>query len=149
MFPFLFSCLEYSSIDDVIKAVKSKEVDGMLLDRFTASYFQSRGKLKSFITLKKLERQRQVGVLFSKDREGLAECLINFHRSDILTSAKTFTDTYKVTFFRLKSNVCKWTFFFTLAYTDKQPCTLTFIEWLTCNETRSNDTKICDLREPW
>ena len=149
MFTFLFLYLEYSSIDDVIKAVKSKEVDGMLLDRFTASYYQSRGKLKSLITLKKLERQRQVGVLFSKDREVLAQCLINFHRSDILRSAQTFTDTYKVTFFRLKSNVCKWTlFFFTLAYTD-EPSTLAFIEWLTCNETKSNDTKICDLREPW
>ena len=77
----------------------------MLLDRFTASYYQSRGKLKSLITLKKLEHQREVGVLFSKDREDLAQCLINFHRSDILRSAQTFTDTYKVTFFRFKQGL--------------------------------------------
>ena len=75
----------------------------MLLDRFTASYYQSRGKLKSLVTLKKLELQRDVGVLFSKDREGLARCLINFRRSDILRSAQTLTDTYKVTFFRFKT----------------------------------------------
>ena len=132
--------------------MKSKEVDGMLLDRFTASYYQSRGKLKSLITLKKLELQRDVGVLISKDREYLAECLINFHRSDILRSAQTFTDTYKVTFFRSKTRfailsehllVCH----FTLIYTDL-PGTLAFIEWLTCNERKSNGTKICDLREP-
>ena len=85
----------FSQINNVIQAVKAKEVGGMLLDRFTASYYQSRGKLKSLITLKKLELQRDVGVLFSKDREGLAECL-NFYRSKILKSAQTFIDTYKV-----------------------------------------------------
>ena len=85
----------FSQINNVIQAVKAKEVDGMLLDRFTASYYQSRGKLKSLITLKKLELQRDVGVLFSKDREGLAQCL-NFYRSNILKSAQTFIDTYKV-----------------------------------------------------
>ena len=85
----------FSQINNVIQAVKAKEVDGMLMDRFTASYYQSRGKLKSLITLKKLELQRDVGVLFSKDREGLAECL-NFYRSNILKSAQTFIDTYKV-----------------------------------------------------
>ena len=69
----------------------------MLLDRFTASYYQSRGKLKSLVAVKKLELQRDVGVLFSKDREDLAECLTNYHRSEILKSAQTFTDTYKVT----------------------------------------------------
>ena len=76
--------------------MKSKEVDGLLLDRFTASYYQSRGKLTSLITVKRLELQRDTGVLFSKDREDLAKCLLNFHRSDILKSAQTFTDSYKV-----------------------------------------------------
>jgi len=87
---------EYSRIDDVIQAVKSKEVDGMLLDCFTASYYQSRGKLKSLITVKKLELQRDTGVLFSQDAEELAECL-NFHRSNILKSVQTFTATYQLT----------------------------------------------------
>ena len=77
--------------------MKSKEVDGMLLDRFTASYYQSRGKLKSLITVKKLELQRDVGVLFSQDREDLAKCL-NLYRSNVLKSAQTFTATYKVMF---------------------------------------------------
>ena len=90
--------LAYPSIDDVIQAVKSKEVDGMLLDRFTASYYQSRGKLKSLLTVKKLELQRDVGVLVSQDRRFLAQCLMNYHQSNILKSAQTFTDTYKVMF---------------------------------------------------
>ena len=84
-------------MNNVIQAVKSKEVDGMLLDRFTASYYQTRGKLKSLLTVKKLELQRATGVLFSKDREFLARCL-NFYRSNILRSAQTFIDTYKVRF---------------------------------------------------
>ena len=87
----------YPQIKDVIQAVKLREVDGMLLDRFTAPYYQSRGKLKSLITVKKLELQRDVGVLFSQDRVLLAQCL-NFYRSNILKSAQTFTDTYKVRF---------------------------------------------------
>ena len=95
----------YPRIDDLIQAVESKEVGGMLLDRFTASYYQSRGKLKSLITLKKLELQRDVGVLFSKDREGLAKCL-NFYRSNILKSAQTLTDTYKVRLIIFENKVC-------------------------------------------
>ena len=73
----------------------------MLLDCFTASYYQSRGKLKSLITVKKLELQRDTGVLFSEDVEELAECL-NFHRSNILKSVQTFTATYKVFFITVK-----------------------------------------------
>ena len=95
--------LAYPSIDDVIQAVKSKEVDGMLLDRYTASYYQSRGKLKSLLTIKKLELQRDVGVLFSQDRLFLAQCLMNYHQSNILKSAQAFTDTYKVMFINNKT----------------------------------------------
>ena len=119
----------------------------MLLDRFTASYYQSRGKLKSLITVKKLELQRDIGVLFSKDREYLVQCLINYHRSDILRSAQTFTDSYKVTFFRFKTKLAALVCHFTLAYTD-WPGTLVFIEWLACNERESNGTQIRDLVEP-
>ena len=85
--------------------MKSKEVDGMLLDRFTASYYQSRDKLKSLITVKKFELQREVGVLFSQDREELAECLTNFHLSSILKSVQTFTDTYKVKLIKYKKGL--------------------------------------------
>ena len=98
---FFFLCLEYPRIDDVIQAVKSKEVDGMLLDRFTASYYQSRGKLQSLLTVKKVELQMDTGVLFSQDREELAECL-NLHRSNILKSVQTFAATYKVLFITIK-----------------------------------------------
>ena len=95
----------YPQINNVIQAVKSKEVDGMLLDRYTASYYQSKGKLKSLLTLKKLELQRDVGVLFSQGREGLAQCL-NFYRSNILKSAQTFTDTYKVRLVKSSNKAC-------------------------------------------
>ena len=83
--------------------MKSKEVDGMLLDRFTASYYQSRGKLKSLLTVKKLELQRDVGALFSQDREDLADCLITYHLPNILKAAQTFTDSYKVTLINYKT----------------------------------------------
>ena len=81
----------------------------MLLDRFTASYYQSRGKLKSLITLKKLELQRDTGVLFSQDREDLAKCL-NLYRANILKSVQTFTAIYKVIFinhFNYKALECE------------------------------------------
>ena len=94
---FLFLCLAYASIDDVIQAVKSKEVDGMLLDRFTASYYQSRGKLKSLLTVKKLELQRDAGVLFSQDRLSLAQCLKDYQQANVLKAVQTFTNSYKVT----------------------------------------------------
>ena len=88
----------YHRIDDITQAVKSKQVDGMFLDRFTASYYQTRNKLKSLLTVTKLELQRDVGVLLSKNREDLAECLLNLHSSNILRSAQTITSTYKVNF---------------------------------------------------
>ena len=90
-------CLEYPRIEDAIQAVKSKEVEGMLLDRFTASYYQSRGKLKSLITVKKLQLQRDVGILFSRGGRGLQSCL-RYYRSNIFKSAQAFNATYKVLF---------------------------------------------------
>ena len=69
----------------------------MLLDRYTASYYQARDKLKSLIIDKQFEFGRDVGVLFSQDRTDLAECL-NFHRSDIWRRVQTLTSTFKVSF---------------------------------------------------
>jgi len=82
----------------MIQAVKLKQVDGMLLDRYTASYYQSRNQLKSLYNVKTLEFQRDIGILFNRNRQGLAECLLNYHRASILGSAQTITATYKVTF---------------------------------------------------
>ena len=75
-----------------------KEVDGMLLDRFTASYYQSRGKLKSLITVKTFKLRRNVGILISKDRSYLETCLKYLHLPEILKSVQTVTATYKVMF---------------------------------------------------
>ena len=98
----------------MIQAVKLKQVDVMLLDRYTASYYQSRNQLKSLYTVKTLELQRDIGILFNKNRKDLAECLINYHRASILSSAQTITATYKVTFQVIKMNLgLRWpiTFF--------------------------------------
>ena len=86
----------YNNIDDAIQALKLKQVKGMLLDRYTASYYQRRDKLKSLLAVKKLELQRDVGVLFNKNREDLVHCLLNFHRSAILRSIQTLTSSLKV-----------------------------------------------------
>lgn len=87
----------YDSIDVAIEALKSKQVNGMLLDRYAASYYQRDGTLESFITVKKLDLQRDVGTLFHNSRESLAECLANKYRSDIWRSVQSVTDLYKLT----------------------------------------------------
>lgn len=56
--------------------MKSREVDGMLLDRYTASYCQKMDKLKSLVTFKKLDFQRDVGILIAKDGKDPAECML-------------------------------------------------------------------------
>ena len=97
--------LVFQRIDDMIQAVKSKEVDGMLLDRYTAAYYQSRNQLRSLYTVKTLELQRDVGILINRNRKELAECLLNYHRASIWSSVQTITATYKVTFQGEKANL--------------------------------------------
>ena len=82
----------------MIQAVKSKQVDGMLLDRYTASYYQSRIQLESLYTVKTFELQGGIGILFNRNREKLAECLLNYHRTSIWMSAQIITGSFKVTF---------------------------------------------------
>ncbi|XP_022779217.1 uncharacterized protein LOC111320784 [Stylophora pistillata] len=84
----------YEKIDDIIKAVKTKEVEGMFLDRYIASYHQSRSDLASHISLKSLNFPKEVGVLFSKDNKELASCM-EFHRPSIMMLTQTITSSYK------------------------------------------------------
>ena len=78
------------------QAVNAQEVDGMMLDHYTAAYYQRRDKLpRSFITVKKFDLRREVGVLFSKDREFIAGCLA-IHRSNIWRLMQTMTVTFQV-----------------------------------------------------
>ena len=79
----------------MIEALISKKIDGMLLNSYTASYYQARDKLKSLIIVTKFELRRDVGLLFSSDRGELAACL-DFHRSNIWRLVQTITSTYKV-----------------------------------------------------
>ena len=85
----------YKEIENCIEALNSKQIDGMLLDRYTASYYQARDKLKSLIIVTKFELRRDVGLLFSNDRKELATCL-GFYRSNIWRLTQTITSTYKV-----------------------------------------------------
>ena len=85
----------YNTIEDIVEAVKSKQVDGMLLDHYTASYYRKRNKLTSLITAKKLEFRRDVGILISKDK--MTKCLAKRHRSSISSFTETITNTFKVT----------------------------------------------------
>ena len=87
--------LVYETIEDMIQAMQSNQLEGMLLDRYTASYYQARDKLKSLITVKKFEFRREIGGLISKKIEGTLHCF-EYHRSSIWRSVETFADAYKV-----------------------------------------------------
>ena len=67
----------------------------MMLDHYTAAYYQKRDKLKSLIIVKKFDLPREVGVLFSKDREFIGGCL-SIHRSNIWRLVQTITVTFQV-----------------------------------------------------
>ena len=41
----------------------------MLLDSYTASFYQSREKLESLVTVKKFELRRYVGILISEEKK--------------------------------------------------------------------------------
>ena len=78
------------------QAVNAQEVDGMMLDHYTAAYYQRRDKLsRSLITVKTFDLRREVGVLFSKDRAFIAGCLA-IHRSNIWRLMQTMTVTFQV-----------------------------------------------------
>lgn len=88
-------CIEYKNIEDIMQAMNTGEVDGMMLDHYTASYYQQRDKLKSFVTVTNFELRRDVGLLFSADSRFIAECFLHY-RSNIWRSAQTITGTFKV-----------------------------------------------------
>ena len=88
-------CIEYKNIEEIVQAMNTDEVDGMMLDHYTASYYQQRDKLKSFVTVTNFELRREVGLLFSEDRRFIAECFL-LYRSNIWRLAQTITGTFKV-----------------------------------------------------
>ena len=91
---FIFSV--YNNIDDAVDALKSKEIKGMLLDRYTASYYQKRDKLKTLLAVKNFYLQRDVGILFNENKQQLAYCLQNYYRSAVWRSMQTLTSSYEV-----------------------------------------------------
>ena len=88
-------CIEYKNIEDIVQAMNTGEVDGMMLHHYTASYYQQRDKLKSFVTVTNFELRRDVGLLFSADSRFIAECFLHY-RSNIWRLAQTITGKFKV-----------------------------------------------------
>ena len=84
----------YYKIEDIIEALQARKVEGILLDSYTASFYQSREKLESLVTVKKFELRRYVGILISEEKKDLANCLEN-HRPSILRHVQTVTSTFK------------------------------------------------------
>ena len=94
--------LVYYKIEDIIEALQAKKVEGILLDSYTASFYQSREKLESLVTVKKFELRRYVGILISEEKKDLANCLEN-HRPSILRHVQTVTSTFKASWFFVTS----------------------------------------------
>ena len=89
--------LVFYKIDDVIEALKSEQVDGLLLDRYSTAYYQARNKLGSLVIVKKFEFSREVGILISKDRKNLTDCL-NHHDLEILGLVEIITSKFEVNY---------------------------------------------------
>lgn len=88
---------DHKSVDDMVDAVNSEKVEAIMLDHYTSqSFHQETDKLKSLLFLKKFDFSREMGVLFSRDKKNLAECLNN-HRSYIFRKIQESTQTYKST----------------------------------------------------
>lgn len=109
----------YSKVNDIIQAVKSGEVDGILLDHYVASYYrQMDNDIKSLFTVKKFEFQRDFGILFSTDtaEERFKECLgffddhDRYENGDIEEYLHHCIYTSEVTYYRFYCNVvhCKF-----------------------------------------
>lgn len=82
----------------MVDAVNSEKVEAIMLDHYTSqSFLQEMDKLKSLLFLKKFDFSREMGVLFSRDKKNLAECLNN-HRSYIFRKIQESTQTYKASF---------------------------------------------------
>lgn len=86
----------FGDIDGAIQALKAHEVDGIMLDRFTASFYQKQDKLKALITVKTMQFQRDSGFLVSKSRASFANCLDDV-RPNIYQFGLSLANSFKVT----------------------------------------------------
>ena len=89
--------LDYETVDEMVDAVNSGKVEGIMLDRYTSSFHQEMDKLKPLLFLRKFDFSREMGILFSRDKKDLADCL-NYDRSYILRKVQDSTKTYKASF---------------------------------------------------
>ncbi|RMX42955.1 hypothetical protein pdam_00001809 [Pocillopora damicornis] len=85
----------FGDIDGAIQALKAHEVDGIMLDRFTASFYQKQDKLKALITVKTMQFQRDSGFLVSKSRASFANCL-DYVRPNIYQFGLSLANSFKL-----------------------------------------------------
>ena len=81
----------------MVSAVTAEDVEGILIDRYTAFFYEYRGKFVSLFTVKKIEVQQQVSVIFYRERHltDLVDCL-TLVRPAIVSAVRATTATYKV-----------------------------------------------------
>ena len=68
----------FDRIDDVTKALESGEVDGMLLDFYTADYYRQKGKFKSLLTVLEFANEVDVVMRFRKNMSNIMNCCFNW-----------------------------------------------------------------------
>jgi len=85
----------YDTVEEMISAVNSNDVEGILMDRYTAFYYRRWDKLVSLFTVREIEVQKKLSIIFAKELEGLVNCLTVI-RPAIDSAVKDITAAYKV-----------------------------------------------------
>ena len=95
---FLKFCyiLAYETVDKMEAAVKAKEVEGILIDHYTAFYyFTVNDTFKTLFSRKKIEVSQGVTVIVAREHEELVDCL-SLNRPAMISAVQAITNTYKV-----------------------------------------------------
>lgn len=95
---FLKFCyiLAYETVDKMEAAVKAKEVEGILIDHYTAFYyFTVNGTFETLFSRKKIEVSQGVTVIVAREHEELVDCL-SLNRAAMISAVQAITNTYKV-----------------------------------------------------
>ena len=87
----------FKTFDEMVRAVKSKQVGGLLVDRFTGYYYMAERNYTglSLITSQHIEKMAKVGLVFAQGREDLIACL-NLVKVTAIKSVESITSKYKV-----------------------------------------------------
>ena len=87
-------------------AVKAKEVEGILIDHYTAYYyFTLNGTFKTLFSIKRIEVSQGVTVIVAREHEELVDCLI-LNRPAMISAVQAITNTYKVLYQLMYLKTC-------------------------------------------